>query len=143
MDSSAFLGGRPSQVSREAGLFKCKVHDFLAFGDDLHNWTSPLLLRDLMFSSAGTVRKYLSSRSRESPKVHAGMISILHHLHDMGPHWKLLYLSSPWKPGKPYHGSLMLIKEYMPSCGCFPLGYPTRQTYVREYTRALQNFRIS
>ena len=33
--------------------------------------TSPSLLRSLSLSRAGTVRKYLSSRSRESPKVRA------------------------------------------------------------------------
>ena len=46
------------------------VQDFFAFVM-ISMRTSPLALRDFNFSRAGTVRKYLSSRSRESPKGRA------------------------------------------------------------------------
>lgn len=67
--AAPFFGRRPLPGLRGPG-FSNAVQDFFALVT-ISMRTSPLPLSSLSFSSAGTVRKYLSGRSRESPKVRA------------------------------------------------------------------------
>ena len=66
--AAPFLGGRPLPGFR-AGFFICCA-GFLCLGNDLHV-RRPAAVKCFQLFTAGTVRKYLSSRSRQSQNVRA------------------------------------------------------------------------
>ena len=69
MDGAPFLRGRPLPVFFGEGFSKA-VQDFFALVT-ISIRTAPARLRALSVFKAGTVRKYRSSRRRQSPKVWA------------------------------------------------------------------------
>ena len=105
MNSHTFLGGRPHPYFLGPS-FSNAVRGFLALVI-ISIQTFPLLLRDLSFSNARTVRKYLSNRSGSlyKYKQHGKHPSPSTQYGKQKPSlmtWKRIHLSNPWQPRDHY-----------------------------------------
>ncbi len=135
--AAPFFGRRPLPGLRGPG-FSNAVQDFFALVT-ISMRTSPLPLSSLSFSSAGTVRKYLSGRSRESPKVRAAReasstICIT---------WEAAETEASFHSPAAFRPSWSrILKGMHAQPQTLSARMPRRRTYARGCTPALLNFRI-